>query len=248
MTQPNSTSHDFSGDLYGPVVPAPGPGDPAASAMPPAEPAAPTASADSEDSLGSSVSWMLVLTAIQKALGFVRSVVVCRLLDPVNLGLMGLSIAFVETALPICLLSIPAIFCRYIEKYRRQQRSRAFSLSGHESVCMPPGCRIVHHCHFSRDVGGVRVRGNCPVVSRVAVRCRADTCRVICVLYGNADGLQVQPDGKHWALHTRNQPHDPIDLLTLVLPCGCCFIPDRNHHLFFDRMWLYHPAIDKGDP
>ena len=123
MIQPTSTGLDGATELFEPVIAIDG----STATSPEHEPSGPNNEpAVREDSLGSSVSWMLILTVVQKSLGFVRSIVVCRLLDPVNLGLMGLSVAFIETALPVCLLSIPAIFCRYIEKFRREARSRAF--------------------------------------------------------------------------------------------------------------------------
>ena len=79
-----------------------------------------------EDSLATSVIWLLGLTAAQKAVGFIRSVIVCRWLDPLNLGVWGMSQAMMDTAVPLLLLSIPGAFGRYVEFYRQRGQLPSF--------------------------------------------------------------------------------------------------------------------------
>ena len=79
-----------------------------------------------EDGLGSTIAWLLVLSLVQKSIGFIRSLVICRWLDPVNLGAWGMALAVMETLLPLSLLSIPGCFGRYVEHFRQRGQLRGF--------------------------------------------------------------------------------------------------------------------------
>ena len=79
-----------------------------------------------EDSLAASVMWLLIFTVAQKGIGFIRSVIVCRWLDPLSLGIWGMSQAFIDTAVPLLLLSIPGIFGRYVEYFRQRGQLQHF--------------------------------------------------------------------------------------------------------------------------
>lgn len=78
------------------------------------------------DSLASSVMVLLALTVVQRLVGFVRSVLFCRWLDPVDLGQWDLVLAFLELAAPVAVLGIPGSFGRYVEHYRQQGQLRTF--------------------------------------------------------------------------------------------------------------------------
>ncbi|HLA83928.1 MAG TPA: lipopolysaccharide biosynthesis protein [Thermoguttaceae bacterium] len=80
------------------------------------------------NSLAQSLVLLLSLTVIQRAVGFGRSLLLCRWLPPEELGHWDLTLAFLELAAPIAVLSIPACFARYVEHYRQQGQLRAFLL------------------------------------------------------------------------------------------------------------------------
>ena len=93
-----------------------------------------------EDSLQASIAWLLVLSLVQKSIGFLRSLVVCRWLDPVNLGAWGMALAVMETLLPLSLLSIPGCFGRYVEHFRQRDQIRGFV---RQSALLCGGCLAV---------------------------------------------------------------------------------------------------------
>ena len=78
------------------------------------------------DSLARSLVLLLSMTVIQRAVGFGRSLLLCRWLSSEELGHWDLTLAFLELAAPIAVLSIPACFARYVEHYRQQGQLRAF--------------------------------------------------------------------------------------------------------------------------
>ena len=78
------------------------------------------------DSLAQSVMLLFCLTMIQRTVGFGRSLLLCRWLAPEELGHWDLTLAFLEMAAPIAVLSMPALFSRYIEHYRQRGNLRFF--------------------------------------------------------------------------------------------------------------------------
>ena len=78
------------------------------------------------DTFLSSVVLLLGMTVAQKAIGFLRTIIVCRLLPPEEMGMWAMLQTTIATILPILLLSIPACFGRYFEFYRGRQQLRAF--------------------------------------------------------------------------------------------------------------------------
>jgi polysaccharide transporter, PST family len=78
------------------------------------------------DSLAQSVMLLLSMTVIQRVVGFGRSILLCRWLAADELGHWDLTLAFLELAAPIAVLSIPACFARYVEHYRQQGHLRVF--------------------------------------------------------------------------------------------------------------------------
>ena len=75
------------------------------------------------DSIAHGVALMLILTVVQRTVGFVRNVAVCRFLDPSELGMWNLAESFLILAAPLIIFGIPGSFGRYVEHYR--QRARA---------------------------------------------------------------------------------------------------------------------------
>ena len=72
---------------------------------------------------------LFCLTMIQRSVGFGRSILLCRWLAPEELGHWDLTLAFLELAAPIAVLSLPACFGRYVEHYRQNGHLR-LSCSG----------------------------------------------------------------------------------------------------------------------
>jgi O-antigen/teichoic acid export membrane protein len=76
------------------------------------------------DSLAESVVLMLVLLVTQRLVGLVRGVLVCRWLEPSELGQWDLTLAFLSMVAPLAVLGLPGSFGRYVERYRRQGHLR----------------------------------------------------------------------------------------------------------------------------
>ncbi len=96
---------------------------PATGADEPAQ-ATPTSSADAPqwrtDTLAQSLAILLVLSVVQRFIGFVRQVLVCRWLEPTQLGEWDIALKFLMLAAPVAVLGLPGSFGRYMEHYRRR--------------------------------------------------------------------------------------------------------------------------------
>ncbi len=73
-----------------------------------------------------SVAIMLVLTGVQRLVGFGRNVLICRLLGDYELGQWDMAFGFLTLAAPAAVLSLPAAFGRYVEYYRQRGQLRTF--------------------------------------------------------------------------------------------------------------------------
>ena len=82
--------------------------------------------ASSGDRLSASIVSLLVMTLLQRLVGFVRGLLVCRLLPPEQLGQWDLALGFLELTAPIVVLGIPGSFGRYVEHYRQRGMLRTF--------------------------------------------------------------------------------------------------------------------------
>lgn len=80
------------------------------------------------DSLRSAMLVMLLLTVVQRGTGFMRNVLVCRFLDPTELGAWNLANSFLIFAAPLLVLGIPGTFKRYVAYYQQRGQLRAFLL------------------------------------------------------------------------------------------------------------------------
>src|ERR1700682_5839695 len=69
---------------------------------------------------------LLFLTAGQRLVGFGRSVLFCLWLSAEELGGWEISFSFLTLAAPIVVLSLPAVFGRYVEYYRQRGQLRMF--------------------------------------------------------------------------------------------------------------------------
>lgn len=78
------------------------------------------------DSLAASVAILLVVSVVQRSVGFGRGVLFCRWLSPEELGQWDMAYSFLLMAAPVVVLGLPGSFGRYLERYRQQQQLRTF--------------------------------------------------------------------------------------------------------------------------
>jgi O-antigen/teichoic acid export membrane protein len=78
------------------------------------------------DSLLVSVALLLGMTVVQRGIGFLRSVLLCRWLSPEDLGQWDLALGFLELAAPVAVLGIPGSFGRYVQRYLRSGQFGSF--------------------------------------------------------------------------------------------------------------------------
>ncbi len=76
------------------------------------------------DSLVDSVIILLALTVVQRVVGFCRSILFCRWLEPDQLGQWDMAFSFLMLAAPLSVLSLSGSFGRYVEHYRQQSQLR----------------------------------------------------------------------------------------------------------------------------
>ncbi len=114
------------------------------------------------DTLAAGVVLLLGLTIAQRLVGFVRSVLFCRWLDPDQLGLWDLCFGFLMLAAPLALLGLPGSFGRYVEFYRQRGQLKAFllrvggcsaALAVGASAVVALGNRWFSHLIFGGDHG-----------------------------------------------------------------------------------------------
>jgi O-antigen/teichoic acid export membrane protein len=78
------------------------------------------------DALGTSVAILLVVSIVQRAIGFGRGVLFCRWLSPEQLGHWEMAYSFLLLAAPIAVLGIPGSLGRYVERYRQRNQLQTF--------------------------------------------------------------------------------------------------------------------------
>ena len=80
------------------------------------------------DTLVGGVFILLLLTVIQRMVGFLREILFCRWFDAEQLGQWDMAFGFLMLAAPLAVLSLPGTFGRYVERYRQQGQLRRFLL------------------------------------------------------------------------------------------------------------------------
>jgi len=78
------------------------------------------------DTLADSLLVMAVVTIVQKAIGFGRSLLFCRWLTPAELGRWDMMYSFMLLACPLVVLGLPGTFGRYVEHFRLKGQLRIF--------------------------------------------------------------------------------------------------------------------------
>lgn len=92
------------------------------------------------DSLALGVTWLLVLSVAQRGIGLGRNVLICRYLDPVELGKWNILFQFLVMAPPLLVLGIPGTFGRYVEAYRLRGQLADFL---RRTLIVTAGCSLV---------------------------------------------------------------------------------------------------------
>ena len=78
------------------------------------------------DTLLSSVAILLLVSIVQRSIGFGRGVLLCRWLQPEELGLWEMSYGFLLLAAPLAVLGLPGCFGRYLSRFSEQGQLRMF--------------------------------------------------------------------------------------------------------------------------
>jgi polysaccharide transporter, PST family len=110
------------------------------------------------DTLGASIVLMLVMTVVQRLIGFGRGILFCRWLSPEQLGEWDVAFGFLNLAAPLAVFGLPGAFGRYVEFYRQRGQLHTF-LKRTICVCALTGAAasvIVAVCRdwFSRLIFG----------------------------------------------------------------------------------------------
>src|SRR3989337_1137354 len=88
------------------------------------------------DSLAASVMVLLVVSVVQRSVGFGRGILFCRWLSPDELGQWDMAYSFLLLAAPLIVLGLPGSFGRYLERYRQRRQLR--TLLRREANWHPP--------------------------------------------------------------------------------------------------------------
>ena len=78
------------------------------------------------DSLAFGVAFMLGVNIVQRLVGLIRNVLVCRMMAPDELGRWNLAFSFLLFAAPLAVLGLPGVFGRYVEYYRHRGALKIF--------------------------------------------------------------------------------------------------------------------------
>ena len=78
------------------------------------------------DSFLTGVIFALILTVGQRAIGFVRGILFCRLMTEQELGQWSMAWSFLMLLAPLAMLGLPGCFGRYTEHFRQRGQLRSF--------------------------------------------------------------------------------------------------------------------------
>ncbi len=78
------------------------------------------------DSLYAGLVVLVVLTAGQRVLGFVRQLLLCRIMEPEEVGRWNLAYSMIVLAAPLFVLGIPGTFGRFTEHFRQRGQLKGF--------------------------------------------------------------------------------------------------------------------------
>lgn len=74
------------------------------------------------DSLAIGMAVMLLMTIVQRGLGFGRGIWFCRLMSDTDVGSLSMAYDFIIMMTPIAMMGIPGSLARYVEQFRQRQQ------------------------------------------------------------------------------------------------------------------------------
>ena len=102
------------------------------------------------DTLSDGIALLLGFTVLQRLVGFVRSILLCRFLADDELGRWSLAFSFLLMAAPLAVLGLTGTFGRYVERYRQRGQLRQF-LRRTAAVTMTLGLVTLFVVFVARD-------------------------------------------------------------------------------------------------
>lgn len=78
------------------------------------------------DSLATGVMFALVLTVVQRVVGFIRNIMFCKIMTAEQLGQWSMVYSFLLLLAPLSVLGLPGCFGRYVEHYRMKGQFGTF--------------------------------------------------------------------------------------------------------------------------
>lgn len=93
------------------------------------------------DALAWGVAFAMVLTLVQRGLGFIRGVLFCRLMSPEELGQFSLLSGALMMMAPLAVLGLPGTFGRFVEHYARSNQLSHY-LRRIGRVCLLTSCAL----------------------------------------------------------------------------------------------------------
>jgi PST family polysaccharide transporter len=91
------------------------------------------------DSLAASVVLLIVLSVVQRLVGFIRQILVCRWLDTSQVGEWDICFKFLMLGAPLAVFGVPGSFGRYLDHYRHRGHLKTF-LRRTAAVCTVLAC------------------------------------------------------------------------------------------------------------
>jgi O-antigen/teichoic acid export membrane protein len=101
------------------------------------------------DTLAASVVILVVLSVAQRLIGFARQILVCRWLEPSQLGEWDICFKFLMLGAPLVVLGLPGSFGRYLEYYRHRGHLKTF-------LRRTSGACAILACLSIAAIGGLR--------------------------------------------------------------------------------------------
>ncbi len=78
------------------------------------------------DSLATGVIFALVLTVVQRIVGFLRNILFCKMMSVEQLGEWSMVFSFLMLLAPLAVVGLPGSFSRFVEHYRKKGQLETF--------------------------------------------------------------------------------------------------------------------------
>ena len=78
------------------------------------------------DSLFSGLAMLIVLTAGQRIVGFIRQLLLCRIMEPEEVGRWNIAYSMIVLGAPLLVLGIPGTFGKFTEHFRQRGQLKGF--------------------------------------------------------------------------------------------------------------------------